>query len=463
MIRGLTYFEGMDLAEYFHDVTKPLNRLEVVCAQSYEQFKALSQDGYDWVAVHCRMFSAIYPWDWMTELAAMHPHAQVMVALCSQTYDSLYNDIITRLAEDFNFTLIPLGLTEREAALKIAEQLTKKPLMTEKPPTMGMLPMMEALPTMRTLPAMGTLPTMGTSLTMELRTVPQGMGELSAHAKQGALISVMSASPKDGATTVAVNLALQLALATQLNIGLLDLNLKSPEIGDNFNFPSSGRNVFSLLPKLHSSVLNSTEMIAYCSTYPKLSHLHILPGSHRRDTAGDVTMTQIKQLLDTAKHTFDIVIADVHTFPDNAATIYAVKHADQRLLVAQPNYNSFKLSWMDWYESFWRHCGLKKGDFSLIANRIADHSKVRTSQMATDTGAKLLATIPKFSDESAAMAVNDGLPLLLGNREPRFTQEIAAISRKILMSLGIESTKPHPGSNANHGLISRMMAAMMPN
>ncbi|QGQ94480.1 hypothetical protein EHS13_05960 [Paenibacillus psychroresistens] len=397
--------------DYLLDLAKEAIDVQLVIVHSYEQMILKLGGIYERIIIHCELFTEAYPWDWMTEIKLRQPHSKVTIALSLKTYDSIYNDVIMRLAADYEFTIIPLGLTEKE----IMERFTD-----------GLL-------------ANSTIPI----------------------ARNGSLIAVKSASPKDGATTVAVSTALSLAKTTNLSIGLLDLNLKSPDIKDNFNIAQLGKSLFSLRPKISTNSIQSADIMEHCYTYKGYKNLHLLLGSHRRDTAGDLTMDQTKNLLDAAKRTFDIVIADVHTFPDNAATVCAIKHADERWLVTQPSYTSFKISWADWYECFWRHCGLDKTDFSLIVNRSNTNHAIKVNGIGSELGMKIEGVITNVAGGVGIKAVNEGIPLLLAEHNGLFTKEINLIAAQLLGRMGTKLTNAKPADKLQTSRLSKMIAMML--
>jgi pilus assembly protein CpaE len=393
------------------DLVKANVSSQITVATNYAQFIQKSEGEYDSIVVHCDLFPHVYPWDWMVDLQTRHPLAKVTVVLSSQTYDSIFNDVIIRIAADCDFRIIPLGLSEQEVAEKLAEDL------------------------------FGAQPR--------------------SPNKKGRLITVMSASSKDGATTVAVNLALSLAKSTHLTIGLLDLNLKSPDVKDNININNAGKSLFSLRPKYSANVVTSKDILDHCYGYRGFKNLKFLLGSHRRDTAGDLTFEQMKFLLDAAQQAFDIVIADVHTFPDNAATVYAIKHANERLLVAQPNYMSFKSSWADWYDCFWRHCGLEKSDFSLVVNRSSPSSEIKPSGMEADLGIKLLGVISNISGGVGIRSVNEGIPLLLADNNGTFPKEMHTIAAKLTNRMGAAAVMNNKEPGHNPSRLSKVLAMML--
>ncbi|MCD1257221.1 hypothetical protein B5M42_000030 [Paenibacillus athensensis] len=365
-----------------------MKAVQAISVHSFEQYQYKLDDQYEKIVLHCDLFATVYPWEWMQELKRRHPHVPVAVILSEGVYDSIMSDIVCRLAVDFEMTVIPQSLTADELAEVIKYFVT---------------------------------------------------GEQRQFPVRGTLIAVMSAAPQDGATTIAVNTAIELARMTSLQVGVLDLNLWSPVLKDVLNMPAQGRDLLTLRPRLASRTLTSEDLLQHCVSSRSYANLKWLFGTSRRDTAPDLSMEQVRILLDTAKSTFDVTLVDVHTLPNNAATVYSVKHADERWLVTQPVYTSFKTSWPDWFECYWRHCGLTAKDFSMIINRYDPSGKIKKSAIEASTGLNSIAEIANVGGGMGIKAVNDGQPLLLQTNNEQFVRDIRRLTEKIAAGLGIHT------------------------
>ncbi|WP_274361865.1 AAA family ATPase [Paenibacillus thermotolerans] len=308
-------------------------------------FEAL-EGTFELVIVHAGIFGQMYPWEWIPLLRDKQSAASITVIPDGSLYDSLWLEVLYRLGDDFFIRVAPLGSNAKSLLAELSSN--------DRDPASA--------------------------------AVVGGSG-------RGIVAALWSAANKDGATTVAVNAAVMLARSSQLNVGLLDLNLKNPEIKYGLQLKDLHRSNLLLRPKLHTGTLAASDLLDACQQYRKTPRLHILAGSHRRDTAGDVTPGMVEHLLETCRAVFDVTIADVSAFPDNAATVCAVKNADMKWLVAQQDFASHRLSWTEWYECYWKYIGLHPQDISLVLNRYAGGGE-SPEKIAGILGMKLACSLP---------------------------------------------------------------------
>jgi pilus assembly protein CpaE len=316
--------------QFSHDKVKLLEHLEKPC---------------EWIIVHVEMFADSYPWEWVPVLRERQPKAGVIVVQSETVYDSLWSEVLARLAGEAGVVLTPLGAGTEEIAGLVMQEV------------------------------------FGTVMERELP------------GSSGLVAAVWSAACKDGATTIAVSTALALARHTPLRVGLIDGNLKNPEMRVMLQLAESGRSNVSLRPKLQTGSLHPKELWEAAVGMRKTPNLRILPGTFRRDTAGDVSADMIASLLDVCRRTFDVTIIDVSSYPDNAATVCAVRSADVRWLVAQNRKPSYLWSWSEWYACYWSLCGITSDRIQLVLNRF-DAQGERPEKAAKAIGMELAGIVP---------------------------------------------------------------------
>ncbi len=362
--------------------------LQLDTVQTREQLMFRLQENYDYVAVHCNLFCDVYPWDWIQDLQQKSPDMKVTIILDEKVYDSTLLDVVRRLSQEYGFETVPIGLPDVDLAASLGVFFFDRSAAAQE----------------------------------------------NLYQRQGKVVVTWSAASKDGASTIAVNTAIALSNLTELSVGLIDLNLKSPGIRADLNIQDRDKSNLKLRPKLLTQSLEPSELLNMCVKYRNLSRLHILAGTHRRDTALDVTPEMVQHLLTVAKKTFDITIVDVHTFPDNAATICAVRNADIRWLVTQNNYASYKASWGEWLDCYWRHCGIQLTDISLIVNKANPHDK--SSLVSEHMGIELLSEIPNMGPESGLRAVHEGIPLLHQSENTSFVDSVNQLAAELAAKIG---------------------------
>ncbi|MCZ8523492.1 MULTISPECIES: AAA family ATPase [Paenibacillus] len=385
MIRILAGLPTMELTERWKGMLGSRTDREVVASYGAEGFLARLQDSYDQVVVHTGLFYDRYPWEWMEEIRRTQPEAKVAVVLDDGVYDSFALEAVGRLAISLDFVTVPAGSREVEMLSDLACFVEGRDR--------------------------------------------EGIRPSRAEGSRGRIAAVWSSASKDGATTIAINTALALASTGRLRVGLIDGNLRNPEIRPHLNLMDRGHSQFKLRPKMQTQTLQAEDLLEGCTSYRKMPGLHILTGSPRRDTAQDLTPDMMGGLLETARQTFDITIVDVNAFPDNAATVCTVREADVRWLVTQNNYASYQTSWNEWYNCYWRYCGLLPSDISLVVNRCAVGDK--PERIAGMLGMTLAAAVPNVGCGLGLQSVHEGVPLYLRPKAEGFSEAMGLLAASL--------------------------------
>lgn len=340
---------------------------------------------YDAIAVHSGIGYDAYPWDWMPALRRLQPQARIMVALDETVSDSFMMEAICRLADALSFAVLPAGIEGRSRIEAFVSFLQ------------------------------------GEAVRESYRQEPGAVN--------GAVVTVWGAASKDGATTVALNTALALASRGGIRVGLIDANLRNPEVKARLNVNDPGMASFVIRSKLQTQRLRPEELVGACIRYRQRLPLYILPGSPRRDTAQDVTPEMMTHLIAAARQAFDVTFIDVNSYPDNAATICAVREADHRWLVTQNRYASYRTSWGEWYACFWSYCGLAPKDVSLIVNRSYDGD--RPERIADYLGMRLAAAVPNVLGGLGLASADEGVPLYDRPGAEPFTASIDGLAAQL--------------------------------
>ncbi|MBP1157130.1 MULTISPECIES: hypothetical protein [unclassified Paenibacillus] len=380
MTKLLLVHPETDAADRLSAMLGSVRGYDICHTRNRDLFFSRMEEPFDIVLVHAGLLYDLYPWEWMQALRRNQPQARVTLALDASVYDSFLLETISRMADLFHFRTVPVGLTDDEMLEAFAAQVNRR--QSDNPAHRG-----------------------------------------------GSLTAIWSAASKDGATTIAVSTALSLAASSGMTIGLIDGNLHNPEIRSFLNLTDPNYSGFKLRSKLQTQTLTPGDLVDACVSYRKISNLHILTGSRRRDTALDVTPEMMIHLLHTCRAAFDITIVDLNSYPDNAATICTVREADHRWLVAQNNYASFQMSWGEWYECYWKYAGLTPKDISLIMNRTMAEDK--PERIAELLRMPLAAAVPNIQGGLGRKAVHEGIPLYQTSGTDSFTEQIDGLAAQL--------------------------------
>jgi len=396
--------EGSALAGWFGALPDRPRRKTV--AHARETFFQAAYEPYELVVLHTELVSDLYPWEWIGRLRELQPRAEIVVVPSEAAYDSLWLEVMNRLAAEAGFAVAPLGAGAEELAASLSK-------------------------------------------------AGDGSGGVAGHAERTGIVAALwPAAPKDGATTVAVGVALTLARqAPSLSVGLLDLNLKNPELRVALREGNWDRTNASLRPKLQTGALTPEELSRACAPVRKAPNVRVLYGTHRRDTACDVSPEMMETLLSVARRTFDVTILDTSSYPDNAATVCGVRGADVRWLVASNRSPSYLWSWSEWYECYWKHCGLSASGVELVCNRF-DPSGEPAEAAAASIGMSLAGSLPDVPGDAGAQAAETGRPLLDDPRATEFASAVYRLASRLHVASGREPFPDRADARRRTGLVS---------
>ncbi|WP_281889657.1 hypothetical protein [Paenibacillus sp. YYML68] len=391
------------------------DRPEYVCGR--EALSTRIEQPYEALVVHSALWSEHYPWDWMRQVRRLQPIARIAVVLDAEVYDSFMLEAICRLANSLSMTTVPAGLHRQQLVDALYSFL----------------------------------------LGSEPSSRPHQLGLKAA----GQLVAVWSAASQDGATTIAMSAALAAAARSGLRVGLLDGNLRNPELRARFALRSQADSSLMLRSKLQTQRLLPDELRQACSRYRNQPELYILPGSPRRDTALDLSPDMMEHLLAVSRSAFDLTFVDVSTCPDNAATICAVREADRRLLVTQNRYASYRTSWGEWHASYWAYCGLSPADVELVVNRCLPGEK--PERVAQYLNMKLAAAVPNVPGGVGITSADEGIPLYGMPQADSFAEAIDRLAMQLLPSAvdeRLQLDQPQVAGARKTGWLTRLSAML---
>lgn len=183
------------------------------------------------------------------------------------------------------------------------------------------------------------------------------------------LITFIGTTPNIGTTAAAFAAAFRIAESSEAKVGYLCLNLKSAKLQRYVGIDSPDTGLGSIRPELRDRSLLPEQLMHAVHPIRGNGALHALFGSMERDQAEFYTAEDMLHLLDTARRTFDIVIADVSAYWDNAATVCAVREASTRALVTTGALSHFQEDWSCWISQISPLFGVEAGGFELIVIR----------------------------------------------------------------------------------------------
>lgn len=240
--------------------------------------------------------------------------------------------------------------------------------------------------------------------------------------KKCRVITAFSNKGGIGKTTIATNLALELAKMTKEKVALVDLNL---QLGDITTFldikPSFDVSyVIKNLSKTDDTfLLNSLERYKDTSMY-------VLADPPYLEQSENITAEEIDILLDTLKQTFSYIVLDTSANFD-VKTIAALDNSDLILFITTVNLPAIRncQRCLDLFERL----GYEKDKTKIVINRYMENDEIKIEDVEDALNQKVYCKIPN-NYFTIMSAINKGVPVSEINADANVVEsyrELAAI------------------------------------
>ena len=223
------------------------------------------------------------------------------------------------------------------------------------------------------------------------------------------VITIFSNKGGIGKTSVASNLALELAKTTKEEVALIDLNFQSGDITTFWDLKPSFdiSYIINNIKTITSNFLINT-LEKYHST-----GLYILADHSYFKGADDISAGQIRELFKLLKDTFSYVVVDTSAGFDDK-TMTAVDNSDLTFLVTVANLPALRKCQrcLDLFTAL----GKPKEDLQIIVNRYMENDEICLEDIEKLLGQKIFAKIPN-NYFTMISAINKGVPVCDINKD----------------------------------------------
>ena len=237
------------------------------------------------------------------------------------------------------------------------------------------------------------------------------------------IISTFSNKGGIGKTSIAVNLAVELAQLTKDKVALIDLNL---QLGDVATFLDMTPPFAMDYIANNIQNLGEEELLKTMSRYKNTS-LYVIADPLNIDKSQDITAEQIKNILTTLKKTFSYIVIDIGTNIDSK-TITALDMSDLILLIAIVNLPAIRS--MQRCMELFEKLGYSKEKIKLVLNRYIENEDIKATDIEEVVKQKVYWKIPN-NYLTMMSAINKGVPVNEINPESNIAQNYMEFASKL--------------------------------
>ena len=201
------------------------------------------------------------------------------------------------------------------------------------------------------------------------------------------VITLFSSKGGVGKTTIASNVALELAKQTGKKTALIDLNFSLGEVSEFLNLKPS----FNLSNVLENIDKISSDDISKMFEKYNGTELYLLTESENGENFSTITHNRVTRFLKALKETFAYIVVDTPTVADDKVfkTLLA---SDYVLFVTSVNMNAMKNTKksLDLIKSK----GVNEDKIKILLNRYVESEELSTEEIESEIGCKIYKRIP---------------------------------------------------------------------
>lgn len=221
------------------------------------------------------------------------------------------------------------------------------------------------------------------------------------------IISIFSNKGGIGKTSIATNLALEIAKTTKENVALVDLNFQLGDVTTFLDIKPSF-NISYMIENMNK--INDDFLLSTMEKYKNTS-LYILADPPFFKMADDVTPKQIDKLINILSKTFAFIVIDsASTFDDK--TVCALEKSDLILLTAVANLPAMR-NCQRCLELFSK-LGFSKEKVQILINRYMENDEVTADDVEKVLNKKIYWKIPN-NYFTMMSSINKGIPVVEAN------------------------------------------------
>lgn len=223
------------------------------------------------------------------------------------------------------------------------------------------------------------------------------------------ILTVFSNKGGIGKTSIASNLAVELAKITKENVALIDLNFQLGDITTVLDLKPSF-NISYMLQNLDK--INEDFLLSTLEKYKDTS-LYVLADPPYFKQADNISPMQISKLFEILKDTFSYIVVDTSAGFD-AKTMKALEFSDLIFLVTTANLPALRSS-QRCLELF-NKLGFDNSKIQILINRYMENDEIKKEDVEEVLGKKIFWKVPN-NYFTMMSAINKGVPVAEINQD----------------------------------------------
>ncbi len=249
--------------------------------------------------------------------------------------------------------------------------------------------------------------------------------EASSH-QRGKIVSVFSAKGGVGCSTIAVNVAIALQQNAASKVAIVDTSLQFGDVGVLLNLYAS-RTIADLAP--HADELDN-ELVSDI-LIPHSSGIKALLAPPRPEVADTVTPPLVMEVLDRLRSVFDVIIVDTSSTLDDLV-LSVLDISDKIIVVTTPEIPAIKNAKLFFEVS--EALEYDRSRIMFVLNKTDKRINIRAEDIEANIKYKIEAQLP-LDERVVTVAVNQGVPYVLGDKNGLLTQATVAMSNRLMKVL----------------------------
>jgi pilus assembly protein CpaE len=215
-------------------------------------------------------------------------------------------------------------------------------------------------------------------------------------------------SPKGGvgATTVAVNVAVDFARRSPDQVAIVDLDLQFGQVATHLNLPA--RLSVADLARDEVALSDPGTLGTYMDRHS--SGVAVLAAPATPDDGTAITESMVRQLLETVGRAYQVVVVDAGSGLD-ARSEAVLRAATDVIIVVTPDFPALKA--VHALRELLTASGVELGDTTFVLNQIYSREILRLRDVEDALGTKIALTLP-YDAFVFLRSVNEGVPVVIG-------------------------------------------------